>query len=258
MKEETKQVVFRGTEREKAFIEALFSSSGEKYFNVFFKKRVMRLKIYTVSNAPIDDLANKLKKATDYINAMAKYSNQGGIILLEHLIESIENLKPYEKKLKEIKEELSPLFAKYPSRRRDDYKKYEEIVFDGRQGRYEFRARFTLEEYEKLIEKKEKSGYVLMQHFLMKCMVDDKCFHFSYESFRRIRNLFSNAQNNMRQIARNENDEFEVRWDDILKVQNALMASWERTRDLQEKLGLIMRGSEKKERGEFYLGSYKN
>ena len=59
-----------------------------------------RLKIYTVSNAPIDDLVNELKKATDYINAMAKYSNQGGIISLEHLIESIENLQPYEKKLK--------------------------------------------------------------------------------------------------------------------------------------------------------------
>ncbi len=258
MRKETKQVVFRGTEREKAFIEARFSSSGEKYFNDFFKERVKQLKIYTVSDAPIEDLANELKKATDYINSMAKYSNQGGVISLEHLIESIENLKPYEKKLKEIKEELFPLLAKYPSRRRDDYKKYEETVFDGRQRKYEFRARFTLEEYEKLIDKKEKSGYVLMQDFLMKCMVDDKCFQFSYESFRRIRNLFSNAQNNMRQIARNENDEFEVRWDDILKVQNALSASWERTRNLQEKLALIMRGSEKKERGEFYLGSYKN
>lgn len=258
MKEAKRRVILRATEREKAFIEARFSSSGEKYFNDFFKDRVKQLKIYTVSDAPIDDLANELKKATDYINAMAKYSNQGGIISLEHLIESIENLQPYEKKLKGIKEEFSPLFAKYPSRRRDDYKKYEEIVFDGRQRTYEFRARFTLEEYEKLVEKKEKSGYVLMQHFLMKCMVDDQCFHFSYESFRRIRNLFSNAQNNMRQIARNENDEFEVRWDDILKVQNVLTASWERTRDLQQKLALIMRGSEKKERGEFYLGSYKN
>ena len=111
MKEETKQVVFRGTEREKAFIEALFSSSGEKYFNDFFKDRVKQLKIYTVSNAPIDDLANKLKKATDYINAMAKYSNQGGVISLEHLIESIENLKPYEKKLNSKKCFVSSLLV---------------------------------------------------------------------------------------------------------------------------------------------------
>lgn len=258
MKEEKKRVILRATDREKAFIEARFSSSRKKYFNDFFKERVNQLKIYIVSSAPIDELANELKKATDYINTMAKYSNQGGIISLEHLIESIESLQPYEKKLKEMKEKLSPLFAKYPSRRRDDYKKYEEIVLDGRQRKHEFRARFTLEEYKKLIEQKEKSGYVLMQDFLMKCMVDDKCFRFSYESFRRIRNLFSNAQNNMRQIARNENDEFEVRWDDILKVQNALTASWKRTRDLQVKLALIMRGSEKKERGEFYLGSYKN
>ena len=95
MRKETKQVVLRGTEREKAFIEARFSSSGEKYFNDFFKDRVKQLKIYTVSNAPIDDLANELKKATDYINSMAKYSNQGGVISLEHLIESIENLQPY-------------------------------------------------------------------------------------------------------------------------------------------------------------------
>lgn len=140
MKQETKQVVLRGTEREKAFIEARFSSSGEKYFNDFFKERVKQLKIYTVSNAPIDDLANELKKATDYINTMAKHSNQGGIISLEHLIESIESLQPYEKKLKAIKEELSPLLAKYPSRRRDDYKKYEEIVLDGRQRKDEKRS----------------------------------------------------------------------------------------------------------------------
>ena len=95
MKEEKRRVILRATKREKAFIEARFSSSGEKYFNDFFKKRVMRLKIYTVSDAPIDDLANELKKATDYINTMAKYSNQGGVISLEHLIESIENLQPY-------------------------------------------------------------------------------------------------------------------------------------------------------------------
>jgi hypothetical protein len=71
---------FNLTDEEKELFERKMKESGAKNMSHFIRKTVLEKEIYHVDLSPLLEIKEDLKKATDYINQVAKQTNLTGIL----------------------------------------------------------------------------------------------------------------------------------------------------------------------------------
>lgn len=71
---------FNLTDEEKELFERKKEESGAKNMSQFIRKTVLEKEIYEVDLTPFIELQDDVRRATDYINQIAKQVNQTGII----------------------------------------------------------------------------------------------------------------------------------------------------------------------------------
>ncbi len=71
---------FNLTDEEKELFERKKEESGAKNMSQFIRKTVLEKEIYEVDLTPFIELQDDVKRATDYINQVAKQVNQTGVI----------------------------------------------------------------------------------------------------------------------------------------------------------------------------------
>lgn len=71
---------FNLTDEEKELFERKKEESGAKNMSQFIRKTVLEKGIYEVDLTPFIELQDDVRRATDYINQVAKQVNQTGII----------------------------------------------------------------------------------------------------------------------------------------------------------------------------------